>query len=376
MIKVPMIHIKSSFINCVKISSVLLVLYACKDIQSKEIKYKDLEYYTSDAIKITGEPFDEVYIADNGFTCYYTTNGFLGTMQHTNKKIVHLTDLHTGKMKMSACSFGRGPGEILSSSPYSDFRDNNLYLLDYRTDKIKQVTVQYDTLLTSDIMKLALKQPMVFMEMEAFSDSSFVLFATDFHNVRSILLADKNSNILDSLAYYPLEDTRIDQSSYYFNIDMELSPCKNYLFVTCLQYDCISKYEIKDNKITEVDKIYFSKPDYNIQDGKPVFSSKNHINYNSHLYIGDKYIYITIDPESAGDYSARYKKAKAEGTKMYALPGNDNYILVLDYDLNLVKSYLSDSDIINLATTPDPATVYATDWRYNRLVKYNLPGLE
>ena len=87
------------------------------------------------------------------------------------------------------------------------------------------------------------------------------------------------------------------------------------------------------------------------------------------------YIYITMDPESMREYNARQRREKQEGIRGSIKPGNDSYILVLDYDLNLIKSYLSDSDISNLALTSDPSVVYATNSRENRLIKYTLPGL-
>ena len=76
-------------------------------------------------------------------------------------------------------------------------------------------------------------------------------------------------------------------------------------------------------------------------------------------------------------FERKPKKAEEEGRgdKEWAHPGNDTYILVFDYDLNLVKSFRSDCDIINLAVTTDPEVVYATDLRENRLVKYTLRGL-
>ena len=82
-----------------------------------------------------------------------------------------------------------------------------------------------------------------------------------------------------------------------------------------------------------------------------------------------------MDPESMREYNARQRREKQEGVRGSIKPGNDSYILVLDYDLNLIKSYLSDSDISNLALTSDPSVVYATNSRENRLIKYTLPGL-
>lgn len=334
----------------------------------------NLDNYISGAIEISGEPLQSEYIAKNNFRCYWTPDGFLGSMQLQNKKLVHLADLESGEIKVSACALGRGPGEILISSPDIDLWNNKLYLLDQRKDEVKRVKIQCDTLITEDVMKLGLTDPMVFLNLEVISDSMFVMFVSNFDRIRSIILLDTNNHVLDSLSYYPLEDEKINQSSYNFNVDMELSPCHNFLFVSCNQYDCVSKYEIHNNRIRSVKKIFLSEPKYSIKKGRPIYSI-DYISCNCSIYVGEKYIYITMDPESMREYNARQRREKQEGVRGSIKPGNDSYILVLDYDLNLIKSYLSDSDISNLALTSDPSVVYATNSRENRLIKYTLPGL-
>lgn len=219
-----------------------------------------LDNYISAAIKVSGEPLASEYIAKNNFRCYYTSDGFLGSMQLQNKKLVHLADLQSGKLKMSACALGRGPGEILLSSPDMDLLNDNLYLLDSRKDEIKRVKIQQDTLMTYDVMKLDLETPMIYLNLQAVSDSLFMIFGSGIDNIRRLIFMDINNNVVDSLAYYPLEDEKIDQSSCNFNVDMELSPCHNFLFVSCNQYDCISKYEIIDNKIQGVKKSFCLSP--------------------------------------------------------------------------------------------------------------------
>ena len=75
------------------------------------------------------------------------------------------------------------------------------------------------------------------------------------------------------------------------------------------------------------------------------------------------------------DYKIRHIKAKREGRKEWNHPGNDSYILVLNYDMELIKSFKSDCDIANLTVTSDPSIIYVTDLRENRLIKYKLDGL-
>lgn len=97
------------------------------------------------------------------------------------------------------------------------------------------------------------------MEFQVVSDSLFVIFAEDFHSVKKMMLIDRDNNIIDSVRYDLLEDERVDRSKYRYNVEMELSPCKKYLFVSSHLFSYISKYTIEDNNISLVKKNCFSR---------------------------------------------------------------------------------------------------------------------
>ena len=134
----------------------LLTVASCKNEIKDKIGYKTPEFYFADAIEIKGEPLDAEYVASNVFKCFYTPYGFLGSMRSEDDKLAHLADLKTGEIKVSACSFGRGPEEILISSPDLALYGNSLYMLDQRADWIKKVEIHGDTLKTFDLQKLSL----------------------------------------------------------------------------------------------------------------------------------------------------------------------------------------------------------------------------
>lgn len=345
---------------------------SCGSSQNIEEK-RDLDYYIANAIELKGEPLQTEYITSSpSFNCYYTPMGFFGTMKNENEKIVHLADLQTGEVKASALAKGRGPDEILITNPSTDIFNGELYLLDIMSEKIMKAGISDGDITIENVMKLNSKQPMFFVNMQAINDSLFVIFASNTAPRRSILLIDKNNNILDSLAYYPYEDEKINQTSMNFNVEMRLSPDKKHLFISCNQYDCISKYEIQENKIVPIKKMFFIEPKYTVKDGRPV-RPENYVYFNSSIRAGEKYIYVTIDPESIKEYRERQKKADGSGARKWAQPCNDNYILVFDYDLKLVQSYLTQSNIFDFTLTPDPSVLYASDSRESRLVKYKLP---
>lgn len=353
----------------------LLTVASCKNEIKDKIEYKTPEFYFADAIEIKGEPLDAEYVASNVFKCFYTPYGFLGSMRSEDDKLAHLADLKTGEIKVSACSFGRGPEEILISSPDLAIHRNSLYLLDQRTDKLKKIDIQNDTLKTMELQKFALDEPMFFLEVQVVSDSLFVIFAEDFHSVKKIMLIDRDNNIIDSVRYDLLEDERVDRSKYRYNVEMELSPCKKYLFVSSHLFSYISKYTIEDNNISLVKKIALVEPKYAVKKSIPIMQLEN-VNLNNRIFVGDKYLYMTANPESVKEENIRSDLARAEGRMMQASPGNDSYITVFDYDLNFIKSYRVDSDVWHLALTPNPSVVYASDYRENRLKRYVLTDLK
>lgn len=352
----------------------LILVSSCNNVDNKDVQYRTLDYYFMDADEIKGESLATEYVSSNIFRSFYTPYGFLGSMRSQDNKLVHLANLNTGEIMFSACPFGRGPEEILINSPDLAIHGNSLYLLDQRTDKLKKVEIQNDTLMTKELQKFALGEPMIFLEIQVISDSLYVIFAEDFNSVKKIMLIDKYNNIVDSVRYDLLEDEKVEPSKYRYNVEMELSPCKKYLYISSHLFSYVSKYIIEDNKIKLVKKIALVEPKYSVKDRTLLLHADN-ISLNNKIFVGDSYLYMKANPESVREEKARFDKAKTEGKVMEASPGNDSYILVFDYDLNLVKSYRVDSDVWHLTTTPDPSVVYALDYRENRLKRYILPYL-
>ena len=174
--------------------------------------------------------------------------------------------------------------------------------------------------------------------------------------------------------YYLLNDSRIDYSRFRYNIDMKISPCKNYLFVRG-DYNSVSKYKIADNKITFQKQMFLIEPLYEIKESLPI-KKGSHMELNPNIFIGDKYVYIVTNPELQHDKNSRLKKSVSEGIMPESVLDDNSHILVFDYDFNFVKSYLCDCNARFLALPPDPSVVYATDMTNNRLVKYILSGLD
>ena len=363
-------HILTQYI-CVICSTVLLV--NCSEKENSSIVYNSPSLYFQNAIKLEGEPLPTQYIAENQFVCYYSEYGFLGNMSLENKKQIHLADLKTGEIKTSTCLFGRGPGEILIKSPEMSLYKNSLFLLDQRTDRVKKVEIAQDSLKVEELFKLESDTPSAFLELETVSDSLFAILSYSFNNENNLILVDNHNNIFDSEAYRLLDNKKIDYSRFRYNVDIKISPCRKYLFVRG-DYNSISKYTIENNNLTLQKHIFLVEPLYEIKNKLPI-KKGNYLELNPNIFIGNEYIYIVANPESRQDFKDRAKKSISEGIRPNAIPENDSYILVLDYDFNFVKSYQCDCNTLFLALSPTPSTVYATDMINNRLIKYTLNGL-
>ena len=354
--------------------SYAIFLVSCTDNSKTINEYNTSELYFNNALKLEGEPLKTQYVAENQFICYYTDYGFIGNMSLSNNKQIHWADFSTGEIKASACTYGRGPGEILTKSPDMSIYKNSLYVLDQRTGRVKAVEVVEDSLKVGELFKLELESPGLFLELETLSDSLFAVLFQSYDNMKCLLLVDNKNTILDSVDYYLLNDSRIDYSRFRYNIDMKISPCKNYLFVRG-DYNSVSKYKIADNKITFQKQMFLVEPLYEIKESLPI-KKGSHMELNPNIFIGDKYVYIVANPELQHDKNSRFKKSVSEGIMPESVLDDNSHILVFDYDFNFIKSYLCDCNARFLALPPDPSVVYATDMTNNRLVKYILSGLD
>ena len=141
--------------------------------------------------------------------------------------------------------------------------------MDPRTGNVKTVEVVEDSLKVGELFKLELETPGLFLELEVVSDSLYAVLFHGYDNKKCLLLVDNKNTILDSVDYCLLNDKRIDYGRFRYNVDMKISPCKNYLFVRG-DYNSVSKYKIADNKITFQNQMFLIEPLYEIKESLPI----------------------------------------------------------------------------------------------------------
>ena len=357
-----------------RLIAAILVLFAAASCTTKENRFpKPLEYYIGNARPLQGEPLQAEYLANGSFWCHYTPYGFFGRMELPNKRMIHLADLQTGEVICSAVPRGRGPNEVLIS-PYTDLYRNTLYANDPGSDKVLKVDIVSDTLQVTEYFSHPHSNSAFTINIQAVSDSLFVFFQGT-RTGGQIILTDNTGQVLDTIAYPVLDDPELGKDILVnFNVSMALSPCGNWLYVQNYRYNNIRKYSIAENKMALAETYTLLEPKYTIEKGKEKMDPENVI-MHAGLFAGEKYIYMPACPETLKDSRERDRKAEEAGQRGSSTPDTNSYLLVFDYDFNLVESYSCDAQFSWVVPGPDPAIIYAADMENHCLRKYTLTGL-
>ena len=139
-----------------------LVLLGCNNSsECNTNKFNSSDFYFDKAEVIQGIPLKENYPVMFSFECFYTPDGFLGSMDIHERGLVHLADLNTGELISSVCHKGRGPKELLTGNPHIDIYNNTLYVTDMVTDRIKGIIVDSDSLVVENIAQIKYPEPTI-----------------------------------------------------------------------------------------------------------------------------------------------------------------------------------------------------------------------
>ena len=350
----------------------LITLISCSGTDNEVCHNSD--YYFGNAEKIQGVQLKENYPVMFSFNCFHISDGFLGAMDIPGKGLIHLADLQTGEIISSVCHKGRGPKELLSSTPQIGLYNNTLYVTDMVTDKIKGIFIQNDSLTINDITQIKYTEPTITANSKVINDSLFVIFG-DQKDAHQLLLCNNDGVILNSIDYHILDDENIDLSKVpTFYVSMDISPCREYLYVCNKTFNHVKKYHIHNNTINHLSTFYLTEPKYTVKKGKPITEEDN-VKFSANIFVNEQYIYIVANPESRGAFLQRLDEAQKQGERVTALPDSNSYILVFNHKMELLNSYLCDTQFETITLTPDPSIVYAADYRSHGLTEYKLTGL-
>lgn len=351
-------------IKCFAIQSLaaamILLAAGCTNAKKEQFP-KPLEYYTENAKPVKSEPLPAEYLIQHAFICHYTPFGLIGKMELPDKNCIHMADPNTGVVIHSALQKGRGPKETLAN-PYTDIYGNTLYANDPMGSKVFKIDFGPDTLNVEEYFSHQHSNNAFTINIKAVSDSLFVFFQGT-RTGAQLILTDNSGTVLDTRPYPVLDDPLLNKDQpVNFNVVMDMSPCRKWLFVQNMRYSNIRKYRIEENKIKLENTYTLLEPKYTVDKGMEKMREDNVI-VNPELYAGEKYIYMLVHPQTLKENRAN------DGSRP------KNYILVFDYNFNLVESYLCNEELAWLALTPHPATIYGSDPENHCMHKITLPEL-
>ena len=334
--------------------------------------YPDSDIIYGKAEQIYGEKLPAEYVTASHLRNRITPYGLIG-LAEMNGKFVHLSDMSTGEILVSAVNKGRGPAEMLSAS-YPDYYApaDKFFAADPFKNQILEHKITQDTILVTNGYDIRSGQSSFLGGFSAASDSTFILLLHRFDS-HCLMVLDTNRMVVDSLNYTVFDDDRIDHSKVqYLSISMGISPDRKTLVLYDRWYNCLKKYKVDNNKLSLEKDTMFIRPFLDLKNGIPL-AKDNHLQTLGNVFLTDRYILVVSNPETVKQEKEREKEAKEKGGRLGELM-NRTYLLIFDYNLNFVTSYLCDGHFNWIAVMPDGKTLYASDYEKEfSIKKYILP---
>ncbi len=329
-------------------------IFGCSD---KGNYYNPKEFYSlKDTLKgeILSEPIES---RSGSVRLYYTGYGLLACTKLDNK-IFQLLDSTNAKLITATGRRGRGPDEFLMAQGMQyEYAENRFSVFDMYRQELVTYKVSPDTI---SLLKSAnLKRDL--QNVKYLNDS--LLAFVNFYPDQKIGLMNTCAEVICEEDYNPLEDSRIKTIHAYHSVKLDVSPDKKYTVAIETRFPSIKVYKNKpDGLELKWEKILF-EPMYNFRTEKNWYIlHDNHYSGFRSLYLTHDYIYLSCD-------DVRYIDIKEER------PAPEHtYLLVMDYDGNIVNKYLLDNFFVPFTISPDGKSLYAVIYDPDLSVaKYKLP---
>ncbi len=273
---------------------------------------------------------------------YYNDYGILAATRVDNGIFQLLDSLDASKITVAGRR-GRGPDEFLMAMAMQYDRVTNRFSA---FDLYKQEMVTY--LVSPDTISLVgnvhLKRDL--QSVNYINDSLLVFI--NFYPDQKIGLINTGAEVIYEEEYNTLDDDRIKTGHAYHSVDMSVSPDKNYIGVADGRFPAILIYRNTPNGFELKWKKILFKPLYDFNSEKKwyKFREEHYAGFRS-LYLSDKYIYLSCDDTQIIDIRRKAPKQK------------HTYLLVMDYDGNIVNKYLLDKFVSDFTLSPDERSLYA-----------------
>lgn len=317
-------------------SLICLLLTGCSD---KNVFFNPEEFYSlKDTLKgkILSSPLDTYC------NLYYSEYGLFACTKKESR-LFQLLDSADASRITTAGKRGRGPNEFLAGMGMQyEYASNRFSVYDLYRQELATYLVSPDSI--SLIRTVNLKRDLKRIK---YINDSLMAFV-NFYPYQKIGLINSDAEIVYEEEHNPLSDERIKTTNGYYNANVDVSPDKTYTVVTDSDFTSIQVFMNKPDSLQlKWEKILF-KPKYRINSEKNWFILNDDHYYGFRwLYLTNKYIYLSCNDRQVID--SREKRPNPKHT----------YLLVMDYEGNIVNKYLMDKFFAIFAVSPDDKSLYA-----------------
>lgn len=336
--------------------SFFIITTGCSHNSEKE--YLDSEQFYSLTDTLRGEILATPIQSKSGSVrLYYTEYGLLACTKLDNN-IFQLLDSTDASMITATGRRGRGPDEFLMAIGMQyDYLTNRFSVFDMYTQEMITYLVSADTI--SLIRKVNLKKDM--QSVQYINDSLLVF--NNFYPHQKIGLMNAKRDVIYEQECNPLNDDRIKTTNAYHSIKLAVSPDKKYTVAVDGSFASIQVFFNKPDTLElQWEKILFEpKYKFNSKNDWYIRDDDNSDGFST-LYLTSKYIYLKCSDRRVRDSRMGVPESK-----------HSSYILVMDYEGNIITKYLMDKFFVPFTVTPDDKYLYATIYDPDFLVaKYSL----
>lgn len=317
-------------------SLIYLSIYNCSG--KREYFSPEQFYSLRDTIKC------EIISPPLSFYCpiYYSEYGLLASTNVDNK-LFQLLDSTNSALLTSTGKKGRGPDEFLMALPMEyDYSTNQFSVFDfYRQEMVTYLVSPYTISL---IRSVNLKKKLY--RVKYLNDSLMV--CVNFYPHQKISLINTNAQVLYEEPHTILGDDRIQTTNGYYDVMLDISPDKKYTVIADGDFTSVKVFINKPDTLELKWKKILLEPKYNFNPQKNwyMLRDENYFGFRG-LYLTNEYIYLSCDDNQM--INVRQKMPNLRHT----------YILVMDYDGNIVHKYLLDKFIVCFTLSPDRKSLYA-----------------
>lgn len=273
---------------------------------------------------------------------YYTKHGILACTKKKNR-LFQLLDSTDASCMTIAGRRGRGPDEFLAAMAMQyDYLMNRFSVYDL----YRQEMVTYNVSPDSIVLEKSVNLKRDLQRINYINDS--LMAFVNFYPHQKIGLINADAKVIYEEDYNILDDERIQTTNGYFGVKLLVSPDKQYTVMADYDFAFIQVFMNKPDSLQLKWKKILFKPKYRINSAKHWFILNDDHYYGFRwLYLTNKYIYLSCNDRQVID--SREKRPNPEHT----------YLLVMDYEGNIVNKYLMDKFFAIFAVSPDDKSLYA-----------------